>query len=82
MDTYEPLTKLQTDDNGNQMVVCRWQGTEQCQIHKPGGCSNCPIFKAILKTLNAFEDVYKETLYEKWTGGNTSERGVLGSEDI
>ncbi len=59
--SYEPLTKKITDDKGNQMVVCRLNGTNKCLIHKPNGCSNCPIFQAILTQLNIFEEIYLES---------------------
>ncbi len=58
--SYEPLTKKVTDDKGNQMVVCRLYGTNECQIHKPNGCNNCPMFRAILTQLNTFEEIYLE----------------------
>ena len=55
--SYEPLTKKITDDKGNQVVVCRLHGTNECLIHKPNGCSNCPIFQAMLTQLNTFEEI-------------------------
>ncbi len=59
MITYQPLTKIATDEKGNQMVDCLLHGTEECQnIHMPNGCRNCPIFVAILKQLNTFEEIY------------------------
>ena len=57
---YEPLTKKITDGDGNQMVVCRLHCTDECHIHKPNGCSNCPMFQAILTQLNTFEEIYME----------------------
>lgn len=57
---YEPLTKKIIDKKGNQMVVCRLFGTNECLIHKPIGCNNCPMFKAILAQLNTFEEIYME----------------------
>ena len=42
--SYEPLTKKIIDDKGNPMVVCRLHGTDECHIHKPNGCNNCPMF--------------------------------------
>lgn len=60
MSTYEPLTKKVIDNTGNQIVFCRLHGTNECLIHKPSGCYNCPIFRAILTQLNIFEEVYLE----------------------
>lgn len=65
MSTYEPLTKIAADDKGNQMVVCRLYGTDVCQIHKPNGCNNCPMFVAILNQLRIFEEIYQEGDNEK-----------------
>lgn len=58
--SYKPLTKKITDAAGNQRVVCLLNGTDECQIHMPNGCNNCPIFKAILTQLNTFEEIYME----------------------
>ena len=58
--SYEPLTKKIIDDKGNPMVVCRLHGTDECHIHKPNGCNNCPMFQAILTQLNTFEEIYME----------------------
>lgn len=61
MITYEPLTKVETNSNGKGKVVCRFSDTDACRlIHKPNGCSNCPIFAAILQQLNVFEKIYME----------------------
>lgn len=65
MSTYTQLTKKLTDENNNQMVVCSQHGTEKCHIHTPSGCTNCPVFQAILRQLNAFEEVYMEVVNEK-----------------
>lgn len=59
--SYEPLTKIIADDKGNQIVACRLDGTNECLIHKPNGCTNCPMFKAILTQLNTFEGIYMES---------------------
>ena len=58
--SYEPLTKIVIDDNGNQMAACRLYGTNECLIHKPNGCTNCPMLKAIFTQLNTFEKIYME----------------------
>lgn len=35
MVAYEPLTKIETDKDGNEMAVCRFAGTSECRpIHK------------------------------------------------
>lgn len=67
MITYKQLTKKVTDANGNQMIVCRFHGTEECQIHKPNGCNNCQMFNAIINQLNIFEEIY--------IGGDDDEHG-------
>lgn len=58
--SYEPLTKIITDENGEKTAVCRLYGTNECLIHKPIGCFNCPVFKAIVTQLNTFEQIYLE----------------------
>ena len=61
MTAYEPLTITTTDGAGNEKAECRFYGTEKCQsIHMSNGCYNCPVFKAILKQLNTFEQIYME----------------------
>lgn len=65
MSKYEPLTKKITDDKGKQLVVCRLYGTNECHIHKPNGCNNCPMITAIITQLNAFEEIYQEDNYEE-----------------
>lgn len=57
---YEPLTKKVSDIDGNVKIVCRYCGTSTCHIHKPSGCSSCPVFNAILTQLNMFEEIYQE----------------------
>lgn len=60
---YEPLTKLVSDKSGKPMAVCRYEGTEQCQLHKTNGCEsckNCTVFAFILEQLNTFESIYME----------------------
>lgn len=59
MTTYEPLTKKIIGENGQQIVVCRYYGTDTCRnIHTPNECNHCPMMTAILKQLNIFEEVY------------------------
>lgn len=61
MIAYEPLTKKITDENGNQMVVCRFHGTDKCRdIHTPNQCISCPMLAKMIIQLNAFEEVYME----------------------
>ncbi len=61
MTDYEPLTKTVRNQNGDEDVVCRFAGTNKCQlIHTPSGCTDCPVFKAILRMLNEFETIYIE----------------------
>ncbi len=58
---YQPLTTTKQNADGSQEAVCRFHGTEQCRaIHTPLGCTTCPVFKAILAQLNAFEQIYLE----------------------
>ena len=60
MTNYIPLTKIITDENGNQSVACSFVGTEMCRELHNAGCMKCPVFAAILKQLNTFESVYLE----------------------
>lgn len=61
MYNYEPLTKETVDSNGNKQINCILHGTEECRgIHKTKGCTNCPVFSAILTQLRIFEQVYIE----------------------
>lgn len=62
MTTYQPLTKRITDTEGNETVVCRFYGTAECQKIHNSKCNNCPMLSIILKQLNAFEEVYLESL--------------------
>ncbi len=56
---YKPLTKKIIDENGQQIVVCRYYGTDQClKIHTTPQCTYCPMMTAIVEQLNAFEEVY------------------------
>lgn len=57
--TYEPLTKIETDENGKKIAVCRFSGTPECRaIHTPNGCCGCPVLRAVFQMLNTFEQVY------------------------
>lgn len=59
MTTYKPLTKKIIGENGQQIVVCRYYGTDMCRkIHTPNECNCCPMIAAILEQLNIFEEVY------------------------
>ena len=61
MATYQPLTKIIIDEKGNQMVTCRYYGTEECRkIHTPSRCSDCPMLAAIFNQLRVFEEIYTE----------------------
>ncbi len=61
MGEYKPLTKIITDEKGNQMIACRYYGTEECRkIHTPNRCSDCPVLAAILNQLHVFEEIYME----------------------
>lgn len=55
---YVPITKKVIDEKNNEHVKCAFEGTSKCQIHNESGCTNCPVFKAILTHLNAFENIY------------------------
>lgn len=56
---YKPLTKIETDKDGNEVAVCRFAGTAECRsIHNAYGCKNCPVLKAIFQTLHTFEQIY------------------------
>lgn len=56
---YEPLTKIETDENGKQRAVCRFAGTSECRsIHTPNGCCGCPVLQAAFQMLNTFEQIY------------------------
>lgn len=61
---YEPLTKKIIDENGQQIVACRYYGTDKCrEIHKkPNECNYCPMMEAMLNQLNVFEEIYLESL--------------------
>ena len=58
MATYQPFTKKIIDKDGNEFVVCQFNGTEQCRsIHKTSeGCIGCPVLGAMIIQLNAFEE--------------------------
>lgn len=59
MVAYEPLTKIETDKDGNEIAVCRFAGTSECRsIHTPNGCNGCPVFKAVFQMLHTFEQIY------------------------
>ena len=60
MTIYQPLTKIITDEKGNEKVSCRYYGTEKCRSIHTSGCNNCPMFGVILNQLNTFETIYME----------------------
>lgn len=61
MAQYKKLTKKITDDEGNNVAVCSFYGTEQCQqVHTSQFCPTCPMLQVFLEQLNAFEEVYAE----------------------
>lgn len=60
MTTYQPLTKIITDDKGKEVVTCRYYGTSECRNIHTSGCNNCPMLGAILNQLNMFEQIYME----------------------
>ena len=64
---YIPLTKKTLDETNNDTIECSFKGTDKCQIHSEQGCTNCPVFKAILAHLNAFETIYLEKEDEEMT---------------
>jgi len=61
---YQRLITI--DKNGNS--IGRMCGTKQCRtIHKPNGCENCPMTKAIYAQLKFFEDAVEEEIkHEKF----------------
>ena len=59
IEDYKMLTKTTTDNAGQSEVQCAYKKSETCLIHK-NRCNQCPVFKAILMQLNAFETVYME----------------------
>lgn len=62
MTTYKPLTKKIINDDGQEIVVCKYYGNEDIcrKIHNPDGCNSCPMLMAIMKQLNVFEEVYMD----------------------
>lgn len=62
MITYKPLTKKIINQDGQQVVVCKYYGTDECRkIHKNSdGCNGCPMMAAVLNQLNVFEEIYLE----------------------
>lgn len=59
---YQRLITI--DKNGNS--IGRMCGTEQCRtIHKPNGCENCPMTKAIYAQLKFFEDAVEEEILDE-----------------
>lgn len=59
--SYTPLTKKIITDDGTEMVVCRFCGTDKCRkIHSSQQCVSCPMLSTMLIQLNAFEEIYAE----------------------
>ncbi len=57
MTKYTSLTKKIKDENGNDIVVCKYYGTDECRnIHKLNECPHsCPVIGIMLETLNMLE---------------------------
>ena len=52
---YIPLTKIVKLESGEECVACSFMGTEKCQIHTCGNCTQCRVYAAILNQLHEFE---------------------------
>ena len=59
MNNYQKLTKIITDEQGNERIACVLFGTEKCRtIHKDGGCTTCPMIAAMMNQLAWLEDYF------------------------
>ena len=60
---YEPLVKEIIIKNKTELL-CSRDGTSLCQLHNHC-CQNCPMFKAIIKQLYCFEQIYLDNKSEE-----------------
>lgn len=60
MKNYQPLTKIITDELGNQSVACALLDTKDCQKLHKNGCATCPMLAAMMNQLHTFEEIYME----------------------
>lgn len=59
---YVPLTQKINTKEGADVITCSFYGTVKCRaIHNVSECNGeCPVFKAIMTQLHAFEAIYLE----------------------